>query len=105
MKLITITLICIGFMFNETIGAEPVKSIEPKNGFVPDSTTAVAIARIVLPKIYGKEQINREEPLVASLRDDFWLVVGTIPTGMKGGVANVKLSKKDGKIISVIHGE
>lgn len=106
MKCIAVILICIGFIFNTAIGSGPVKSIEPKNGFVPDSATAVTIARTVLTTIYGKEQIISEEPLTASLQGDIWLVVGTLPKGVtKGGVAELKLSKKDGRIISVIHWE
>jgi len=44
----------------------------PKDGFVPDAKTAVAIAEAVLIPIYGKEQINSEKPLKANLKDGIW---------------------------------
>lgn len=75
----------------------------PKNGFVPDERTAVAIAEAVLIPIYGKEQIDSEKPLTAKLKDGIWTVQGRLPNGWDGGVAIVKLIKKDAQIIFVEH--
>ena len=75
----------------------------PKDGFVPDAKTAVAIAEAVLIPIYGKEQINSEKPLKANLKDGIWTVQGSLPKGWDGGTAVVKIAKQDGRIIFVTH--
>jgi hypothetical protein len=75
----------------------------PKEGFVPDKKTAIAVAEAVLIPIYGKKQIDAEKPLRADLKDGIWTVSGTLPDGWDGGVAVVKLSKLDARIIDVIH--
>lgn len=75
----------------------------PKNGFVPDEKTAVAVAEAILIPIYGKEQIDSERPLKAKLKNDIWIVQGSLPEGYDGGVAEVGLSKRDAGIIFVEH--
>jgi hypothetical protein len=79
-------------------------SVEPKEGFVPHSKTAIAIAEAVLAPIYGEERINTQRPFTAKLVRDVWIVEGTLPEGKSGGVALVRISKSDGRIISVTHG-
>ncbi len=79
------------------------KGFIPKNGFVPDERTAIAIAEAVLVPIYGKEQINSEKPLKASLQDGIWTVQGSLPKGWDGGVAIVKIAKRDARIVYLIH--
>jgi NTF2 fold immunity protein len=93
----------------------PVLSQEaPKRNYVPNSETAVAIAEAVFIPIYGKKQIESERPFTVSLKDDVWTVAGTLycrdgkpQTGTApscdGGVAVVKISKLDARIISLTH--
>lgn len=77
----------------------------PKDGFIPDQKTAVSVAAAVLDAIYGEKQIASERPFSATLRDGIWSVVGTLPKGARnGGVAEIKISKAKGCIISVTHG-
>jgi hypothetical protein len=82
----------------------------PRNGYVPDETTAIAIARAVLIPIYGAKTIEDEEPLVAARDGTAWLVNGTVPCEHKSGrcfgnAVLVKLSASDGQIMFVTHGE
>jgi hypothetical protein len=77
----------------------------PPAGFVPNSTTARAIAEAVLIPIYGRAQIDRERPLVATLNRSTWTVRGALPRGFRGGVAEVRLSKIDGRILWLWHGK
>lgn len=77
----------------------------PKEGFVPDEETAIRIAEAVWIPIYGEEQINSEKPFKAVLVDDTWIVTGSLPEGYVGGVAEARISKTDGRILGVIHGE
>jgi hypothetical protein len=78
---------------------------KPKDGYVPDARTAVRVAEAVLVPIYGAKQINSEKPLSAKLDGDVWVVTGTLPSGMVGGVAEVKISKQTGEIVGMIHGK
>jgi len=89
----------------------------PTNFRVPDEATALSIAEPALIKVYGKKTIDYERPLGATLHDGIWFVYGTLccPDGKGhrncevgrclGGVAELKLRQRDGKIISISHGK
>ena len=75
----------------------------PRDGFVPDSATAVRIAVAVWIPIYGASQIRSEQPYIAKLNKDVWTVTGTLPQGSVGGTAEARIAKRDGRILFVIH--
>ncbi len=85
-----------------------------KDGYVPDSATAVKIGEAKLVPVYGKKHIESEEPFTATLKDNVWTVSGTLhcsdgkggrTTGdCVGGVAVVQISKANGHVISMTHG-
>jgi hypothetical protein len=91
------------------------QSYRPKDGYVPDSTTAVRIGEAALSPVYGKKQIESEQPFTAILRDAVWTVSGTLSCpdgkggattgGCEGGVAIVQISKVDAHVISMTHGK
>jgi NTF2 fold immunity protein len=87
---------------------------KPPSGYVPDSATAIAIAKAVLVPVFGKKAIESEKPFRAKLQSDIWTVTGTLscPDGKGGvttvcfgGAAVVEISKIDGHIISMSHGK
>jgi len=82
------------------------QSVMPSDGFVPTAETATRIAEAVLIPIYGDGTIASERPFVATLQGDIWYVVGTLPQGLntRGGVAEVRIQKRDGRIIFPNHG-
>ena len=77
--------------------------VMPKHGFVPKAETAVRIAEASLVPIYGEDVIAGEQPLVASLRDGVWYVVGTLPERTLGGVAETRIQKRDARILCLTH--
>jgi NTF2 fold immunity protein of polymorphic toxin system component len=79
------------------LAAEPARS-------VPDEQTAIRIADSVLAERYGRDQLESEKPLIATLSDTIWTVTGTLPPGNEGGVAEIEIRKADGRIIHVTHG-
>lgn len=84
----------------------PYQTVRPKNGFVPDESTAVKIGEAVAVAQYGEKQISQERPFEARLRGDIWTVAGTLhPQGVAGGTAVIKLSKTDGRILFMTHQE
>ena len=80
-------------------------SVVPPEGFVPNEKTAIKIAEAVWFPIYGEEQIRKEKPFVASLKNGVWTVHGSLPKGWLGGVAIAEISKTDGRILRVSHGK
>lgn len=75
-----------------------------KEGYVPDSTTAIKIAEAIWLPIYG-EGIYKKKPFVARLKDGkVWIVEGTLLEG-KGGVPYIEIQKKDCRVLKVLHGK
>jgi NTF2 fold immunity protein len=74
-------------------------------GFVPDEKTAVHLAEAVLSAIYGEQQVTSEQPFSATLKGGVWTVTGSLPKGAAGGVAEARISKKTGEVLSVFHGK
>jgi|KBSMisStandDraft_5_1062788.scaffolds.fasta_scaffold395904_2 hypothetical protein len=79
----------------------------PPKGFVPDEKTAISIARAVLLPVYGARIIHEEEPLTAVKREEFWIVSGTLQCAPNcvGGVAEVRISARDGRVLYMMHGK
>jgi len=89
-----------------SVAAEPIPhSYIPKDGFVPNESVAISIAVAIWVPIYGAEAISRQKPYRATLVNDAWVVEGSLPQGMKGGVALAEIAKKDGRILRVTHGK
>jgi NTF2 fold immunity protein len=108
MKSMMATLSCASVLVTFAFG----QGYKPPQGYVPDSATAVQIAEAVLVPVYGKKQIESEEPLTAKLENDVWTVNGTLrcPDGKGdttphcvGGTAVVQISKIDARIIFMTH--
>lgn len=77
----------------------------PAGGFVPDSVTAIRIAEAIWLPIYGNH-IYENKPFEAELvGDSLWIVVGSLPKNVLGGVPYIEILKKDGKILGVEHGK
>jgi hypothetical protein len=87
--------------------------VSPKEGFVPDSDTAIKIAEAVLVPVYGKTKVDSEKPFTAGLKGNVWIVSGTLhcPNEIagtivcKGGVAEIEISKSDARVLSMGHGK
>jgi hypothetical protein len=76
----------------------------PVEGVVPDVITAQKIAEVIFVRFYGAEEISREKPFSTTFRDGVWVVEGNLPQGTLGGVAEVHISKTDGRILYLFHG-
>ena len=78
---------------------------KPAQGYVPDATTAIAIAIAVWEPIYGNEQILKQKPFKAVLVNGIWTVQGSLPKDSIGGVAVAEIAKDDGRVLRVSHGK
>lgn len=93
------------------VGCAHEFNYRPKQGYVPDATTATRIAEAVWLPIYGKDTIDGERPFHAKRVGDLWYVEGSLPPGSDprdtpvGGVAEITIHAKTGKIVRVSHGK
>jgi hypothetical protein len=78
--------------------------IDPPEGFVSDAETAAKISEVILIRIFGEANTAMERPLVATLKEGVWTVVGTMPPHHLGGVAELHISKKDATILFMSYG-
>jgi hypothetical protein len=87
-----------------SLSQKSMKSSTPKNGFVPDASTAIKIAEAVAIAQWGEKTIAEERPFKARLRGNVWTVKGALhPQGSAGGTAVVQLSKITGAVMFAVH--
>ena len=80
-------------------------SHKPSAGYVPDAATAIRIAVAIWEPIYGRKEISHQAPYKARLIGTVWIVEGTLPPNMLGGVALAEIAKDDGRVHRVSHGK
>jgi hypothetical protein len=78
-------------------------SYKPPGGYVPDAETAIKIAVAVWEPIYGRDNIARQKPYKARLVGSVWIVEGSLPEFVLGGVALAEIAKDDGRVLRVSH--
>ena len=101
-----IRVIALASLALASVAAEPtLHNYTPKDGFVPTESAAIAIAVAVWVPIYGAEAISKQKPYTATLVNGTWIVEGSLPKRMVGGVARAEIAKKDGRILRVTRGQ
>gem|GEM_PF-247203 len=81
---------------------DPAATDKPMKGYVSDEQTAISIAVAAWVPIYGKKQIEKQKPYKAVLNDGVWMVTGTLKQG-KGGTAQARIDRRDGRILEISH--
>ena len=95
------SLLCAGPVFGQA------EKSNPKG--ISDAAAAVKRAETILIPVYGKKQIESERPFVAALEDNVWTVHGTLHCSRGtdkdcvGRAAVVRLSRNDGRVLSMHH--
>ncbi len=73
---------------------------------VPDVSTATAIAFAVGVPVYGKKEMDGEQPFRADLKGGVWTVLGTLHcSSCDGGTLIVQIEKSTGKIVYMSHSQ
>jgi len=72
---------------------------------IPDSKSAVNVAEKILFEVYGKDEIIEQRPYNLVYQNGYWILNGTRPEPIIGGVFLIIMNSKDGKIIELIHGK
>ena len=92
------------FEYNRRMIVQHSQSVIPKEGFVPDRDTAIAIAYAVAVPIYGKKEMDAEKPFRAELKNGIWTILGTLQCKTcVGGTLVMQINKTNGKIIFLTH--
>ena len=97
-------ILIIVFLSSLSVAHDSIDNYVPEKGVVPDKITAIRVAEAIWLPIYG-EGIYDKRPFMAGLEKGIWIVYGTLPKGMKGGVPVIEISKSDGKILRISHGK
>ncbi len=106
-RLVLLVTICIMPSMGGAMDWSNITNL-PSGGVVRDEAIAVSIAEVILVSVYGADSIKRQMPLKAELeRNEIWLVSGTFPSNSntKGGIAYIRIRKKDGAVLGMIHGK
>jgi len=82
-------------------GENPVNSVAPKDGFVPDPATALRIAEAVWIPIFGQQEVETQRPFHAKLERDIWVVTSSPKQGSKGEVIVAKILRSAGTILMI----
>jgi hypothetical protein len=104
----TIVLSCL-FLAATSFGQAAI----PKNGYVPDSATALKVAEAVLVPIYGQAKAESQRPFTVKLKDDVWTVSGTLLCADVQrersvmltdcqGILEVRISKNDAHVLEML---
>ena len=97
-------VVIIYFLFFTFCSSVKNPNINQSDDFVPNAETAIKIAEAIWLPIYG-DKILKNKPYQASLKDNIWIVEGTLPKGYRGGVPYIEIRKNDCKILKVTHGK
>ncbi|NRT16122.1 hypothetical protein HNP99_002484 [Flavobacterium sp. 28A] len=82
------------------------KNIICEDCLVTKEETAVGIAESVLFESYGKDKIEGERPYRVTIeKDSIWHLEGTFWSVGFGGVFDISISAKDGKVVEMFHGK
>jgi len=105
--ILAVAVLLVASLFAEVGDQDSSKhTFVPRNGFVPDEKTAIAIALAVWEPIYGRSLITDQKPFTAELdTSGVWTVQGSLKAGSKGGAAVAEIMKSDGRILRVSHGQ
>lgn len=81
-------------------------SVRPDEGFVPDEQTALAVAHVVLTRLYGADVVRSEEPFRVTSDGIVWNIEGKarLPTET-GDPISIRILKSTGAILRVYAGE
>ena len=79
--------------------------IDMKFKLIPKKENAINYAEIILFELYGKENIESEKPYQIHLIKDYWIMTGSLPKGMKGGVFELVFDSWNGKVLILEHGK
>ncbi|WP_170170199.1 NTF2 fold immunity protein [Hymenobacter perfusus] len=92
---------------------EPVDIRLPAHAAIRDANTAITIAEALAFSEFGEKEVRDERPYNVMYIDGYWVVTGSMKEAIVdtdkhvtiGGVFEVILDAKDGRVLRLTHGE
>jgi len=72
---------------------------------INDEVSAISVAEPILFSSYGKENILKQRPYKIGKVQNYWVIYGSHPKPQIGGVFEIIINSKTGRIVKVTHGE
>jgi hypothetical protein len=79
--------------------------VDKKSIIIKDSSIAIKVVEPILFSIYGKENIESQKPYESYFIEKYWVITGTLPNNMKGGVFLIIIDARDSRILKITHGK
>ena len=76
-----------------------------KDEIITDDKIAISIVEPLLFSVYGKENIVKQRPYKIGKVQNYWVISGSLPKQTIGGVFEIIIDSKNGKIVRLTHGE
>jgi hypothetical protein len=102
-----------GFILDEKEAREMVKSavadtsqhnvVDRKEVILKSRKKAIKFCEKILFDIYGRREIKNQRPYEVFNIDGYWLVMGTLPKGMRGGTFLMIVDSHNYRIVRIIH--
>lgn len=78
---------------------------QPKKRKLTRLEDVISVAENVLFQVYGEEKIRCEQPYYISKYKNKWIINGSLPEGMDGGVFEIVINADNSQIESLVHGK
>ena len=72
---------------------------------INDEVSAISVAEPILFSSYGKENILKQRPYKIGKVQNYWVIYGTFNSLGFGGVFEIIIDSKNGKIVRLTHGK
>lgn len=72
---------------------------------INDEVSAISVAEPILFSSYGKENILKQRPYKIGKVQNYWVIYGSHPKPHIGGVFEIIINSKTGRIVKVTHGK
>lgn len=72
---------------------------------INDEVSAISVAEPILFSSYGKENILKQRPYKIGKVQNYWVIYGSHPKPQIGGVFEIIINSKTGRIVKVTHGK
>lgn len=76
-----------------------------KDELIIDEKTAISMVEPLLFSVYGKENIVKQKPYKIGKFKNYWVISGTFNSFGFGGVFEIIMDSKNGKIVRLTHGK
>lgn len=101
--IIIATVCCVLFGTQQTRSEERSHEVKRyKRELVSTAADAIEITRVLARRVYGAENVARQEPLIATKHRGTWVVEGTCHADL-GGVLTFEIRASDCSVIKFWH--